>query len=252
MQKLSGKTALITGGNGGIGLATAKLFREHGARVAITGRDVDSLARAQEALSSDTLVLRSDNGKMADIESAMQKIQVHFGHLDILFVNAGTSQPAPFKLVTEAQFDEINAINFKGSFFMIQKALPLLAKNASVIVTTSISNQKGSPNFSVYAACKAAQRSLVQTLSMELIERGIRVNAISPGPIDIPGFGSRWGMPPEAVQAARDEFVSKSPMKRFGKPDEVANAALFLASDDSSYIVGAELVVDGGVTLPLR
>jgi NAD(P)-dependent dehydrogenase (short-subunit alcohol dehydrogenase family) len=252
MQKLSGKTALITGGNGGIGLATAKLFREHGARVAITGRDAESLARAQDALGGDTLVLRSDTGKLTDIESAMRQIQEHFGHLDILFVNAGTSQPAPFELVTEERFDEINAINFKGSFFMIQKALPLLAKNASVIVTTSISNQKGSPNFSVYAACKAAQRSLVQTLSMELIERGIRVNAISPGPIDIPGFGSRWGVPPETVRMARDEFVSKSPMKRFGKPEEIARTALFLASDDSSYIVGAELVVDGGVTLPLR
>lgn len=252
MQKLSGKTALITGGNGGIGLATAKLFRAHGARLAITGRDPESLARAQEVLGSDTLVLRSDTSKLGDIEAAMQEIQAHFGHLDILFANAGTSQPAPFDQITEERFDEISATNFKGTFFTIQKALPLLSGTASVIVTTSISNQKGSPNFSVYAACKAAQRSLVQTLSLELIERGIRINAISPGPIDIPGFGSRWGMPPEAVQTAREEFVRKSPSKRFGLPDEIAKTALFLASDDSSYIVGAELVVDGGVTLPLR
>lgn len=252
MQRLSGKIALITGGNGGIGLATAKLFRQHGAHVAITGRDADSLARAQEALGTDALVLSSDTSKLADIESAMQAIRERFGRLDVLFVNAGASQPAPFELVSEERFDEVNATNFKGTFFTIQKALPLLSKNASVIVTTSISNQKGSPHFSVYAACKAAQRSLVQTLALELIDRGIRVNAVSPGPIDVPGFGSRWGVPPETVKAARDDFVRKSPMKRFGMPEEVANAALFLASDESSYIVGAEIVVDGGVNLPLR
>jgi len=252
MHRLKGKTALITGGNGGIGLATAKLFLEHGARLAITGLDPQSLAHAQDALGSDTLVLRSDTSRLSDIDAAMREVQTRFRCLDVLFVNAGASQPAPFEHVTEERFDEVSAINFKGTFFTIQKALPLLTNGASVIVTTSISNQKGSPNFSVYAACKAAQRSLVQTLSLELIDRGIRVNAISPGPIDVPGFGSRWGVPPETVQAARDEFVRKSPLKRFGRPDEVARTALFLASDDSSYIVGAELVVDGGVNLPLR
>lgn len=252
MKKLTGKNALITGGNGGIGLATARLFREHGARLAITGRDPDSLARAQDALGEEALVLRSDTGKVTDIEAAMAEVGKRFGRLDVLFVNAGASQPAPFAQVTEERFDDVVATNFKGAFFTIQKALPLLSANASVIVTTSISNQKGSPNFSVYAACKAAQRSLVQTLSLELIDRGIRVNAISPGPIDIPGFGSRWGVPPETIQAAREDFVRKSPMKRFGRPEEVARTALFLASDDSSYIVGAELVVDGGVNLPLR
>lgn len=251
MQKLLGKTVLITGGNGGIGLATAQLFREHGARLAITGRDKDSLDHAQQLLGSETLVLRSDTGKLDEIESSMQKIQAHFGRLDVLFVNAGASRPAPFDEVSEALFDDVMATNFKGVFFTIQKALPLLANGASVIVTTSISNQKASPNFGVYAACKAAQRSLVQTLGLELIPRGIRINAVSPGPVNTPRFGQRWGVPQEVVQAARADFVRKSPMKRFGEPDEIAKAVLFLASDDSSYLVGTEIVVDGGVSLPL-
>lgn len=252
MKKLTGKTALITGGNSGIGLATARLFREQGARVAITGQSAATLAQARDELGSDVLALQSDAGSLADIDKLMAEVKASFGQLDILFVNAGNSRPAPFERVTEAQFDEANAVLFKGAYFTIQKALPVLAKGASVIVTTSISNQKGSPNFSIYAACKAALRSLVQTLSLELVDRGIRVNAVSPGPIDTPGFGRYWGVPPEVVQAAKDEFIRKSPMKRFGDPDEVAKAVLFLASDDSSYIAGTEIVVDGAVTLPLR
>lgn len=252
MQKLSGKAALITGGNGGIGLATAKLFQEHGARLAITGRNQDTLRNAQHVLGNDALVLQSDTGKLADIDATMKEVQTRFGRLDVLFVNAGASQPAPFEHVTEERFDEVCATNFKGAFFTIQKALPLLAEGASVIVTTSVSNQRGAPNFSVYAACKAALRSLVQSLALDLIKRGIRVNAVSPGPIDIPGFGQRWDMPPETVQAVKDEFVRKAPMKRFGRPDEVAKVALFLASDDASHLVGTEIVVDGGVALPLH
>lgn len=250
MQRLSGKIALITGGNSGIGLAAAKLFRENGARLAITGRDQDSLDRAKQVLGNDTLVLQSDAGELGDIERAMQEIQKQFGRLDILFVNAGSGQPGPFENVTEAQFDEISATNFKGMFFTIQKALPLLADNASIIVTTSVSNQKAAPNFAVYAACKAAQRSLVQTLGFTLAQRGIRVNAISPGPIDT-GFSHRWGLPPELLENVKGNFVNRSPMKRFGTPEEVAKVALFLASDDSSYVTGEEIVVDGGVSLPL-
>lgn len=251
MQKLLGKTVLITGGNGGIGLVTAQLFLAHGARLVITGRDQESLDHAQRVLGSETLVLRSDTGKLGDIDTLMQTVQAYLGHLDVLFVNAGSSQPAAFDKVSEAQFDDVVATNFKGVFFTIQKALPLLAEGSSVIVTTSISNQKGSPNFGVYAACKAAQRSLVQTLSLELIPRGIRINAVSPGPINTPRFGQRWGVPQEVVQAARADFVRKAPIKRFGEPDEVAKTVLFLASDDSSYVVGTEIVVDGGASLPL-
>ncbi len=247
-MKLAGKTALITGGNSGIGLATAKLFKNEGARIAITGRDPSSLEQARLALGEDTLILRSDAGKLADIEEAMAKIKSRFGHLDILIANAAIAQPAPFSHVSEALFDETIGINFKGVFFTIQKALPLMQEGGSIIVTTSISNQMGAPNFSVYAACKAALRSLVQTLSQELIVQGIRVNAVSPGPTDTPGFG-RWGVPQEVVEAAREQFTQKSPLKRFGTPEEIAQAVLFLVSADASYIVGHELVVDGGVSL---
>lgn len=250
MKKLSGKTALITGGNSGIGFSTARLFKEHGARVAITGRNPETLEQARKTLGEDVLALKRDAGNLNDIDSLMSRIKEHFGKLDVLFVNAAVAWPSPFEFVTEANFDEMHAVNFKGLFFTIQKALPLLGNGSSVIATTSISNQLGAPNFSVYAAYKAALRSLVQTLSLELIDRGIRVNAVSPGPIETPGFG-RWGLPEEVVKAAREQFISKSPSKRFGDPDEVAKAALFLASADSSYVVGAELVVDGGVSLVL-
>lgn len=251
MQKLKGKTALITGGNGGIGLATARLFRDHGARLAITGRDRDSLDQAQQVLGDATLVLQGDTGKLGDIQATLQEVRRQFGRLDVLFVNAGAAQPAPFSEVSESQFDAIAATNFKGVFFVIQQALPLLNDGASVIVTTSISNQKAAPNFSVYAACKAAQRSLVRTLALELAPRGIRVNAVSPGPINTPRFGQRWGVPQSVVDAAKADFVRKSPLKRFGEPEEVAQAVLFLASDASSYLVGTELVVDGGASQPL-
>lgn len=249
MQKLLGKTALITGGNSGIGLATAKLFLEQGARVVITGRDPVSLEQAQRELGHDTLAVRSDAGNVADIEQLMNTVGERFGgHLDVLFINAAAGQPAPLALTTEAQFDNMSDIAFKGVFFAIQKAIPLMRPGSSIIVTTSIANQVGAPGFSVYAACKAAARSLVQTASLELAAHGIRVNAIAPGPIDTPGFG-RWDVPQEVVDAAREDFTRRSPSKRFGTASEVANVALFLASDASSYVVGAELVVDGGMSL---
>lgn len=248
MQKLSGKTALITGGNSGIGLATARLFVEQGARVAITGRNAKALEEASQSLGKNVQPLRCDASKVSDIEDAMATLKSTWGTLDVLVVNAAIAGPAPFELVSEAHFDELVGVNLKGAFFTIQKALPLLSPGASVIVTTSISNQMGSPNFSVYAACKAALRSLVQTLALELIERGIRVNAISPGPITTPMWG-KFGMPDEATQAVMMEVQRKSPIKRFGAPDEVARVALFLASTDSSYIVGQEVAVDGGMSL---
>ncbi len=248
MQKLSGKTALITGGNSGIGLAAAKLFQEHGARLAITGRDPASLEQARRTLGDDVLAVQSDAGKFSDIELLMDQIKERFGRLDVLFVNAAIAHAAPFELVTEEAFDEMATVNFKGVFFTIQKALPLLSSNSSIIVTNSIANRMGSPNFSVYGACKAALRSLVQTLGLELIGRGIRINAISPGPIATPMYG-RVGLPDEVEQAVKAEIHRKSPIKRFGEPEEVARVALFLASEDSSYIVGEEIVVDGGMNL---
>lgn len=245
MKKLEGKTALITGGNSGIGLAAAKCFIDNGARVAIIGRDPQTLQEAKLALGDNLLAIQGDVGQVSSIERAVAEVQSLWGNLDIVFANAAIAEPAPFEAVTEERFDAISAVNFKGVFFTVQKALPLLNPGASVIVTTSISNQVGAPAFSVYAACKAGLRSLVQSMSLELIGRGIRVNAVSPGPVDTPGFG-RWGLPQEMVDAARAEFERRSPVKRFATSEEIAKAVLFLASDDSSYCVGTELVVDGG------
>lgn len=248
MNKLKGKTVLITGGSSGIGLATAKLFRDEGAQLAITGQDPDGLARAREELGSETLIIRSNAGNLAEIESLMKQVDQHFKRLDVLFINAAVAKAAPIEQVSETQFDEIMGINCKGVFFTIQKALPLFGNSASIIVTTSITNQLGSPNFSVYGASKAALRSFVQSLSLELIGRGIRINAISPGPIATPMF-ERFGLPADMVQAIKSEIEHKSPIKRFGTPEEIAKVALFLASDDSSYLVGGEIVVDGGMSL---
>ncbi len=248
IKKLAGKSVLITGGNSGIGLATAKLFLEQGARVAVTGRDAVALESARATLGGEGLVLQSDASRISDIEALMADIKSRWGQLDVLFVNAGTAGPAPFESVTEAQFDQVVTVNFKGAFFTIQKALALLAPGASVILTTSIANQMGSPNFSVYAASKAALRSLTQTLALELIGRGIRVNAISPGPIATPIWG-KFGLPSTVETAVKEEIQSKSPSKRFGESEEVARVALFLACDDASYVVGQEIAVDGGMNL---
>lgn len=247
MKKLKDKTVLITGGSSGIGLATARLFREEGARLIITGRDAETLKHAQEILGHDTQVIRSDAGSLDDIEALLNKVRERFGGLDVLFLNAAVAKPAPIEQVTETQFDEMMSINLKGVFFMIQKALPLFRENASIIVTTSIANRKASPQFSVYGASKAALRALVQSLSPALIGRGIRLNAISPGPIDTPMF-DRFGLPAEMAEAKKREIEHKSPIRRFGSPDEIARTALFLACDDSSYIVGEEIVVDGGMS----
>ncbi|WP_211444703.1 SDR family oxidoreductase [Collimonas humicola] len=248
MGKLNGKTVLITGGSSGIGLASAKLFLEHGARLAITGRDPDGLARARDELGGDVLAIRSDTGNLAEIESLMQQVERRFTHLDVLFVNAAVAAAAPMELVSETLFDDIMRTNFKGAFFTIQKALPLFSAAASIIVTTSIANQLGSPNFSVYGASKAALRSLVQSLGLELVSRGIRINAISPGPIATPIF-DRFGLPPDVADSIKAEIAQKSPSKRFGHPSEVAKVALFLASDDAAYVLGEEIVVDGGMSL---
>ena len=248
MNKLDGKTALVTGGISGIGLASSRLFSAEGARVAVTGRDAAALDQVQRDSDGRILAIRSDAGSLSAIDDLMQQIQARLGSLDVLFVNAALAQPAPLELVSESQFDAMANVNFKGVFFTIQKALPLLRRGSSIIVTTSIANQLGSPNFSVYAACKAALRSLVQSLALELVERGIRVNAISPGPIATP-IWSRLGLPGEARDAIVQDIERKSPIKRFGEPAEVARLALFLASDDASYIVGQEFAIDGGMNL---
>lgn len=248
MDRLKGKTVLITGGTSGIGLATARLFLAEGARLAVTGRDTQRLAAAQEELGSETLVICSEAGSLDEIDYLMEQVKSRFGKLDVLFLNAASVTPSPIDLVTETQFDEIMNVNFKGAFFTIQKALPLLNSNASIIVTTSITNKTASPIFNIYGASKAALRSVVQSLSLALINRGIRINAINPGPIDTEG-GRRLPLPPEVFQAVLNDIQARSPIKRLGTPEEIAKVALFLASDDSSYIVGEEIVVDGGISL---
>jgi len=248
MGKLLDKTALITGGSSGIGLATAKLFIAQGAKVAITGRDATRLATAKKELGANTLAITSEAGNLEDIDALLAQIERQFGHLDILFLNAGIAEPTPLESAREDQFDRIMQVNLKGIFFTIQKALPILRPNASIVVTTSITNRSGTENFSLYAASKAALRSLVQSLSLSLIGKNIRINAVNPGPIDTEGFNN-IPVPDEVFQAIKSDIEGRSPSKRLGTAEEVAKVALFLASEDSSYVVGEEIVVDGGISL---
>jgi len=246
MQRLEGKTALITGGTTGIGRATAELFIQHGARVAITGQDAKRVAEAAEALGPQAIGVRADVSVAADMDALAQRLKSHFGQLDIVFANAGIAKPRPLTDVDEAHIDEQLAVNVKGVLLTVQKTLPLLRKPASIILTGSTVAELGSPNMSVYAATKAAVRSLARSLSAELAPQGVRVNVVSPGPIETPIFG-KMGLPDAAVQAWAEQIGAKVPMQRFGQPQEIAKAVLFLASDDSSYMLGESILVDGGM-----
>ncbi len=246
-NKLAGKVAVITGGNSGIGLATAKLFQAEGATVVITGRRQEAVDRAVKDIGGKSIGLVSDAGNMNDIHALYENIKEKVGKIDVLFLNAGVATFGPFMSMDEATFDQMVNVNFKGLFFNVQKALPLLNEGASVIFNTSIADQKGFPATNVYAATKAAVRSLARTLAGELFENKIRVNALAPGPIDTPIF-DKLGFPEGASGEIKDGFAKENPMKRMGTSEEVAKAALFLASDDSSYIMGVDLTVDGGMT----
>ena len=242
MSKLKGKVAVVTGGNSGIGLATAKEFKEQGARVAISGRDPKTLAEAAVALGKDALAVQADVTDLADIDKLFAAVQQRFEKIDVLFVNAGLGIMKPFDAITEADFDEQMNVNFKGAYFTIQKALPLLNDNASIVLNTSIAAHIGWANFSIYSASKAALLSLAKSLSAELIGRGIRVNAVSPGPVQTPG-PERAGLGSDAMAGLREQV----PMKRIGSPEEIAKAVLFLASSDSSFVLGTEIIADGGL-----
>ncbi|HEY3073608.1 MAG TPA: SDR family oxidoreductase [Burkholderiales bacterium] len=247
MGKLKGKVAVITGGNSGIGLATAREFIDQGAKLVISGRDQKTLDDAAKALGRDVLAVRADVARLADIDKLFAAVQAQFGRIDVLFVNAGIGKFSPFEAVSEEFYDAILDVNLKGAFFTIQKALPLLADGASIVLNTSINAHIGMPNSSVYAASKAALLSLARTLSAELVGRNIRVNALSPGPVTTPIFG-RLGLPPEVLEQTRQAIVAQVPMKRFGRPEEIAKTALFLASSDSSFLLGTEIVADGGMS----
>ncbi|MFL6336146.1 MAG: SDR family oxidoreductase [Pyrinomonadaceae bacterium] len=247
MGKLNGKVAVITGGNSGIGLATAKEFAREGARVAITGRDPQTLAAAEREIGGEILSVRADVGRLADIDKLYEAVAARFGRIDVLFVNAGLGIFKPFAEVTEEDFDLQMGVNLKGSYFTVQKAAPLLNNDASIILLTSINAHLGMPNSSIYAASKAAVLSLARTLSGELVGRGIRVNAISPGPIQTPMY-DKLGLTPEQAASFSEGVKGQIPLGRFGRPEEVAHAALFLASSDSSFILGEEIVIDGGMS----
>jgi len=245
-MKLENKVALITGGNSGIGLATAKLFQKEGAKVVITGRRPDVVKEAAEEIGGGTTGIASDTSNIKDIDSLYQEVKNLHGKIDVLFLNAGIVSYAPIEHVTEEMYDNQFNINVKGLYFNVQKALPLMKDGGSIILTTSIAHQTGNPNASVYAATKAAVRSLARSLSGELLDRGIRVNSIAPGPVDTPIF-NKMGIPDEMQSQVKELMISKVPMKRFGTSEELAKGVLFLASDDSSYVAGIDLLVDGGM-----
>jgi len=239
--------AVVTGGNSGIGRAIAQEFSNQGAELAILGRSAESLQETVKAIGNGTLPVMGNVTELADLDRLYAETNEKLGKIDVLVVNAGVATTAPLEAADEAHFDSLSDVNFKGAFFTVQKALPYLNDGASIVLVSSAANQLGWAGFSVYSATKAAVRSLARSLSAELLPRGIRVNVLSPGPIETPIF-NRMGLPEADLKQMAENIHSMTPIGRFGAPEEMAKAALFLASSDSSYVVGAELVADGGVS----
>ncbi|WP_152399052.1 SDR family oxidoreductase [Paenibacillus cellulositrophicus] len=241
--KYEGKRVVITGGSSGFGLETAKMLVDGGARVLITGRTQSTLDSALKQLGYNAVAVVSDASSLRDIEALATRVKAEFGTIDALFVNAGVTRFVPFESVTEEEYDEVLAINAKGPYFTVQKLVPLLNEGSGVVLTTSVANVLGIPMISAYAASKAALRSMTRSLARELLPRKIRVNAVSPGPIDT-GILDR-SMPAEAAEQTKAQMRQENPMLRFGEPSEVAKAVAFLAFE-ATYTTGAEFPVDGG------
>jgi NAD(P)-dependent dehydrogenase (short-subunit alcohol dehydrogenase family) len=245
-QKLAGKIAVITGGNSGMGLATAKRFVEEGAHVVITGRREKELAEAAAFIGRNVTTVAGDVSNVEDLNRLYAVVKEKHGHIDILFANAGGGTVAPLATATEAHFDKIFDVNVKGLFFTVQKALPLFKDGGSIILTSSNANVLGVPAFTAYASSKAAVRSFARGWTMELKDRKIRVNSMSPGPIETLAL-EKAGLTVEQAEQAAAQFASQVPLGRRGKPEEIAAVVVFLASDESSYITGVDLAVDGGM-----
>jgi len=245
MGKLEGKIALVTGGNSGIGLATAKQFVGEGAHVFITGRREQELSAAAKDIGSNVTTVQGDVSKLDDLDRLFARIRTEKGRLDVLFANAGIAKYGRLGEISEEFFDSIFDINVKGVLFTVQKALPLMPDGAAIILNASVVGSKGLSSNSVYSATKAAIRSFARTWTTDLKERRIRVNAISPGTIDTPGLNDLLASADTGKERVR-MIQTSIPLARFGKPDEIAKAVVFLASDDASYITGTELFVDGG------
>lgn len=244
-MKLENKIAVVTGGNSGIGRAIAEEFAREGAKVVVFGRNQETLDETVRALGDGHVAVRGDIANLEDIDRLLGEVKERYGRIDVLVANAGIAPVAPFDQVDEASFDQLFGVNVKGLFFTVQKAVPLLAEGSSVILNASSVTYRGLAGLSVYGATKAAVRHFARSLAAELLPQGIRVNALSPGPIETPIFG-RMGLPAEQLEEMAAGIQSQVPMGRFGQADEMAKAALFLASSDSSYVVGADLLADGG------
>ena len=245
-QKLTGKIALVTGGTSGIGLATAKRFVSEGAHVFITGRRQTELDAAVKRIGNNVTGIRGDVSNLGDLDRVFDAIKKQKSHLDVLFANAGGGSLAPLGQITEEHFDKIFNTNVRGLLFTVQKALPLMPPGSSIILNASITSVKGTPAFSVYSATKAAVRSFARNWTLDLKDRQIRVNAVSPGVIPTPGY-NLIGLTEEQVKGFIAAQVNNIPLGRVGVPDEIAKAVVFLASDDSSFVNGIELFVDGGM-----
>ena len=248
MQRFKNKFALITGGTNGMGFATAQQFINENGKVIITGRSVETVNKAVEKLGTNAFGIVSNAGSMKDILLLREQVKQYTENIDLLFANAGYGKFAPVELADETHFDELFNTLVKGTFFTVQQVLPLMKKGSTIVLNTSVVTEMGMQNFSVYSSAKSAVQSFIKTFAAELTEKGIRVNGISPGYIKTNGFNNT-GLSPEQIEGAIQSIIPTIPFKRFGEPSEIANAVLFLTSQDASYIHGVELTVDAGISV---